>query len=63
MRVIPTAELVRQWSNDLLNDHLAKCYPGSGYVCAGCADLNRKAFEKEAVLAGDVICGLAEGWL
>lgn len=59
----PTADQARRWSDDLLDDHLRNCFPGSGYVCSGCAKLNRQAFEAEAIAAGVVTAELADGWL
>lgn len=59
----PTAEIVRRWSDDWLNDHLQNCYPSSGYVCPGCEKINRDDFEATAVADGDVTRRLADGWL
>jgi hypothetical protein len=59
----PTVDQVRRWSDDLLDDHLKNCFPGSGYICPGCAKLNRDAFEAQAVADGVVTAELADGWL
>jgi hypothetical protein len=59
----PTADDVRKWSNELLDDHLRNCYPSSGYVCPDCSRINRRAFEAEAVEEGVVAAPLVEGWL
>jgi hypothetical protein len=59
----PTADIVRRWSNELLDDHLKNCYSGSGYICPGCAKINRKAFEADAVAEGVVVPRLVDGWL
>jgi hypothetical protein len=63
VRVIPTAEIVRRWSDELLNDHLKNCSVSAGYMCAGCTKLNRDEFERVAVVNGDVDQRLVEGWL
>jgi hypothetical protein len=59
----PTADVVRRWSDELLNDHLQNCFPSSGYVCPGCVKLNRDAFEADAIAEGVVTPNLADGWL
>jgi hypothetical protein len=61
--ITPTADDVRKWSDELLNDHLKRCFPSSGYVCAGCAKLMRNALEAMAVADGVVTKNLVDGWL
>lgn len=61
--IVPSAQLVRSWSDELLNDHLQNCLPSSGYMCSGCTQLNRREFERESVAAGVVIAAVAEGWI
>lgn len=63
MAVVPTAEIVRRWSDDLLNDHLKFCIPSTSYMCDGCARLQRREFEKKAVAENEVTSHLVEGWL
>lgn len=60
----PTIEVVRTWSDELLDDHLRNCgLTHSGYICKGCAEINRKAFETKAVDDGEAVAVLVEGWL
>lgn len=63
MTVRPTAEIVRRWSDELLNDHPKNCGPRETYRCKGCAELQRREFEREAVDGKEVAAPLAEGWL
>lgn len=63
MKVMPSAAIVRGWSDELLDDHLQFCIPSTSYVCVGCAGLQRREFEMKAVADNEVTSRLVEGWL
>ncbi len=53
---------IRQWTDKELDLH-ARAGQHSPVTCQGCIQLERREFERAAVARGDVIAGLAEGWL